>query len=376
MRTTSRLAAVACAALIATAAATFAMAGPGAHGPSGEHLEAPSEATSATGLARLPDGSVNVPKLAQRRMAVRTVVGRMGEHALTVELNGKVAIDPNAGGRVQAPFAGRIEPGPQGLPVAGQPVRKGQVLAYLRATTGAFERANQQALLADLRADRALAEKRVQRLQALEGTVPRKEIEAAQAELASLAAREKTIAASLSNSEAIMAPATGVVATASVLAGQIVEAQNVLYDIVDPDRMVVEAYAADASIATRIAAASLQGTGDVRLEFLGAARALREGTLPLTFRASARGAALAIGQPVTVVAKLSEPIAGIALPAAAVVRSPTNEPIVWVKADAERFVAQPVQVRPLDARTVVVTSGLAPDNRVVVAGAPLINQIR
>lgn len=366
----------ACIALLAAVTAMSAMAGPGAHGPGGEHLDAFPDGASPTGLARLPDGSVSVPKLAQRRMAVRTVVGRIGEHALTTELNGKVAIDPNAGGRVQAPFAGRIAPGPQGLPVAGQPVRKGQVLAYLRATTGAFERANQQALLADLRADRALADKRVQRLQALEGTVPRKEIEAAQAELASLTAREKTIAASLSDSEAIVAPIAGVIATASVLAGQIVSAQDRLYDIVDPDRMIVEAYTADATLATRIASASLRETDGVSLQFVGAARSLREGMLPLTFRASMRGVALAVDQPVTVVAKLNEPIAGIAIPAAAVVRSPTNEPIVWIKASAERFIAQPVHVRALDARTVVVTSGLAPDHRVVVAGASMINQIR
>ena len=172
----------AAACLVLVSVSALAWAGPGAHGSDGQHLDLPAHKAGYTGLARLPDGSVHAPKLAQRRIVVRTVVGRAGEHALSVELNAKVAIDPNAGGRVQAPFSGRIEPGPMGLPIAGQPVRKGQVLAYLRATAGAFERANQQALLDGLRVDRALAEKRVQRLQALEGTVPRKEIEAAQAE--------------------------------------------------------------------------------------------------------------------------------------------------------------------------------------------------
>jgi hypothetical protein len=37
---------------------------------------------------------------------------------------------------------------------------------------------------------------------------------------------------------------------------------------------------------------------------------------------------------------------------------------------------QPVQFRPLDAGTVVITQGLSADNRVVVQGAPLIAQIR
>ena len=48
--------------------------------------------------------------------------------------------------------------------------------------------------------------------QSLEGVVPRKEIEAARAELASLPARERAVAGSLGGSEALVAPASGVIA--------------------------------------------------------------------------------------------------------------------------------------------------------------------
>jgi hypothetical protein len=58
------------------------------------------------------------------------------------------------------------------------------------------------------------------------------------------------------------------------------------------------------------------------------------------------------------------------------VRSPANEPIVWIKTGAERFMPQPVQVQPLDAGTVLVTQGLSADNRVLVQGAALVAQIR
>jgi len=58
------------------------------------------------------------------------------------------------------------------------------------------------------------------------------------------------------------------------------------------------------------------------------------------------------------------------------VRSPSNEPIVWIKTGAERFMPQPVQIQPLDAATVLVTQGLAADNRVLVQGAALVAQIR
>ena len=363
---------------------SLAYAAPGAHGPNGEHLDAPGAAVNASGLARLPDGSVNVPKQAQRRMAIRTVLAPESDAAATVEMPGRVVMDPNASGRVQAVYGGRIEPGPRGLPVAGQSVKRGEVLAYVRPSAEPYAVGTQQAQLAELRAQRQLAEQRVQRLEGLEGTVPRKEIEAARSEAMSLAERERSIGGSLVARETLTAPVSGVIARADLVVGQVVEPRDVLFEVVDPARMLVEATTADAAVAARVAGASLQGVPEVTLRLLGVSRSLRDGVLPLTFAVTPAkpGAAqreslpLAIGQPVTVVAQSKERIKGVVLPAQAVVRNPSNEPIVWIKSGAERFIPQPVQYRPLDASTVVVTQGLSADNRVVVQGAPLIAQIR
>jgi membrane fusion protein, heavy metal efflux system len=359
---------------------TPAFAGPGAHGPGGEHLDAPVAAVNASGLARLPDGSVNVPKTAQRRMAIRTVLAPESDAAATVELPGRVVMDPNASGRVQAVHGGRVEPGPQGLPVAGQAVKRGEVLAYVRHHVEPYALGAQQAQLAELRAQRQLAEQRVQRLEGLEGTVPRKEIDAARSEATSLAERERSIGASLVARETLTAPVSGVIARADLVVGQVIEPRDVLFEVVDPARMMVEATTADPALAARLAGASLQGAPHVALRLVGVSSSLRDGVLPLTFavRPVQAGAALAlaIGQPVTVVAQSRERIKGVVLPAQAVVRNPSNEPIVWIKSGAERFIPQPVQFRPLNANTVVITQGLSADNRVVVQGAPLIAQIR
>lgn len=374
---TSRLKLISAAALFGFSAA---LAAPGAHGPNGEHLDAPGAAVNASGLARLPDGSVNVPKLAQRRMAIRTVLAPESQAAATVELPGRVAMDPNASGRVQAVHGGRIEPGPRGLPVAGQAVRRGDVLAFVRHHAEPYAQGAQQAQLAELRAQRQLAEQRVRRLEGLQGTVPRKEIDAARTEATSLAERERSIGASLVAREALIAPVHGVIARADLVVGQVVEPRDVLFEVVDPARMLVEATTADATLASQVAGASLQGLPDVKLRLLGASRSLRDGVLPMTFAvASGKPGSplpIAIGQPVTVVVQSKERIQGVVLPAQAVVRNPSNEPIVWIKSGAERFIPQPVQFRPLDANTVVVTQGLSADNRVVVQGAPLIAQIR
>ena len=368
---------------LAVAAVAFAVttvwAGPGAHGPNGEHLDAPA-AVNVSGLARLPDGSVNVPKLAQRRMGILTALAPESEGAATVELPGRVVMDPNSGGRVQVAHGGRIEAGPRGLPVAGQRVAQGEVLAYARHHTEPFALATQQSQLSELRANRALAEQRVKRLEALEGTVPRKDIDAAHAELKSLLERERAVGDSLGKREALLAPVSGVVSRADVFAGQVVEPRETLFEVIDPARVLVEAITADASLAARIGGAQLLSTPGVSLKLLGGTRSLRDGVLTISFQARSDkpGAplSLAVGQTVTVIATLGEKTKGIILPATAIARTSTNEPVVWIKSGAERFIPQPVQVRPLDAQTVMVTKGLSADNRVVVQGAPLLSQIR
>jgi hypothetical protein len=367
----------AAASLLAAALALPALAGPGAHGPDGEHLEAPG-AAAASGLARLPDGSVQMPKLAQRRLGIRTVIAPQTTAAASVELPARVAMDPNAGGLVQAAHGGRVEPGPGGLPVPGQAVRRGEVLAYVRHHADPFEAAGQRARAAELRAARQVAEQRAERLEGLAGTVPRKEIEAARAELAGLRQQERAIGAGLATRQALAAPVSGVIARADAAHGQVVDEKDVLFEIVDPARLLVEASTADPALAQRIESASLAGIEGVTLRLVGIGRALRDGRLPVVFRATADADAppLAVGQPVTVVAQTRERVPGIVLPAGAVVRNAANETAVWVKAGAERFVPQPVTVRPLGAGTVLVTGGLAADNRVVVQGAAMLAQVR
>jgi hypothetical protein len=77
-----------------------------------------------------------------------------------------------------------------------------------------------------------------------------------------------------------------------------------------------------------------------------------------------------------VVAQVPQRIKGIVLPAQALSKNATNEPIVWVKLSAERYLQQPVQYQTLNASQIVVTQGLSPNNRVVVQGAAMMSQIR
>lgn len=353
-------------------------AAPAFAGEGHDHGDAPA-ATNSNGPQRLPDGSVFLPKPAQRQMSVRTLVGAEQSLPRSLELNGQVLMDPNAGGKVQAMAAGRLEPGPRGLPTIGQAVRKGEVLAYVLPSAGSLERSSQVAQLAELRAARTLAEKRLARLRDLADTVPRREIEALESEVASLGERVQAVGAGLSGREALLAPASGVIASANAVAGQVVDARELVFEVVDPTKLRVEALAYDAAVAADVAGAFVQvGNGArVALSFVGAARSLREQALPLSFKAQGEGLAqLAIGQPVRVVVQSRSQVKGVAVPAAALMKNPANQSIVWVKTAAERFEPRVVMTAPLDGASVAVTAGLKSGERVVTDGAALVNQIR
>ncbi|OYU27834.1 MAG: hypothetical protein CFE41_08795 [Burkholderiales bacterium PBB2] len=350
---------------------------PAQAGDGHDHGDAPA-ATNSNGPQRLPDGSVFLPKPAQRQMSVRTLVGVEQSLPRGLELNGQVLMDPNAGGKVQAMAAGRLEPGPRGLPSVGQAVRKGEVLAYVLPSAGSLERSNQQAQLAELRAARTLAEKRLARMRDLADTVPRKDIEALESEVASLGERAQAVGGGLSGREALLAPATGVIASAHAVAGQVIDARELVFEVVDPQKLRVEALAYDASVANDIAGAYIPvGNGKVALTFVGAARSLRDQVLPISFKAQGDGLnQLAVGQPVRVIVQTRSQVKGVSVPASALMKNPSNQQIVWIKTAPQRFEPRVVTVAPLDGASVAVTAGLKAGELVVTDGAGLLNQIR
>ena len=343
---------------------------------------APPAATDAP--RRQPDGSVSMPKDAQRVLAIRTVLAAENDAPRTVQVIGQVVADPEAAGRVQASQPGRVGAGEHGLARLGQRVQAGDVLAVVTPTIGAVERGSVQAQVAELDGAGRLAQAKVARLSALAGSVPGKDIDEARLELDGARRRRAVLAPSIAGGETLRAPVSGVVAVANAQVGALVDSKDVLFEIVDPARLWVEAVLTDPALAGQVAGASAR-TADGRtlaVTFIGRGLTLRQGAVPLQFRVDDPPPGLAVGSPVTVVAELGGPGAekqrGVALPRAAVVRQGNGLPAVWDHVSAERFVARPVRVQPLDAGRVLVLSGLPSDPapRVVVQGAELLGQVR
>ncbi len=359
-----------------------------AHGDEDHSQDKASKATStvtATGATanstapqRLADGSLFVPKAVQRQLEIRTRLARIGDLAATVELNGKVIPDPNTSGRVQATFAGSVMPGPKGMPVPGRRVAKGEVLAWLRPVASAIERGNQRSQLAELEAQLAIADGRVRRFEQLEGAVPQKEIEAARIERDALQKRRAFVGASINTAEPLLAPAAGVIsASHHLVAGQVVDAREILFEIVDPARLAVEALAYDPGIAaTLVSASALAEQTALELKFVGGGRQLREQALPLLFQIATINPVVAVGQPVKVIVRTAQGIKGAAVPRSALTKVGAGDTAVWVHSEAERFVIRRVRHQSLDANSVAIVDGLHDGDRVVVEGAGLLSQVR
>lgn len=360
----------------------------GAHGDEDHSQSAPPAAIAtvttaaampgtSTAPQRLEDGSLFVPKAVQRQLGLRTRVAVVQELAVTVELAGTVVADARAGGLVQAGQAGRVEATGAGLPVLGQTVRKGELLAQLRPVLSSMERGSNLAQMAEIAAQLAIAERKVARYAQLEGAVSQATIDAARLERDALRQRRSALGSGLNQAEALRAPISGVVSAAHAVAGQVVDAKDVLFEVIDPARLSVEALAYDplpAGGVTRASAAVPGGALD--LAYVGSGRQLREQAQVLLFRVQPGGPAVAVGQPLTVLATTAARVHGAAVPRSALVKTATGETAVWVHTAAERFVQRPVTAQALGALELAVTQGLAQGERVVTDGAALLAQVR
>lgn len=347
-------------------------------GPGHDHGDEAPAAMAGDGPRRMPTGEVFLPKPAQRQLNVRTTPTLLEQHARVIELNGKVVLDPQSGGVVQTATGGRFEPTSQGVPQLGQAVKKGEVLGYVVASQAPLERSGQQAQLAQLRAQLSLAQSRLQRVQQLQDTIPKKEVDAARAEVQSLKGQVAALASGIGAREALRAPTQGVLASSTAVSGKMFDAGALVFEVVNPSVVRIDAAWFEGSTPPVFSGAKVVSNGKtVALNYLGAAGAVRDQSLTLAFEnRELSDTRFSTGQLVKVYAEQTEKTEGIAIASAALVKNAANQTIVWVKVEPETFEPRVVMVEPLDGQRVLIKSGLKPYDRVVVQGATLINQIR
>lgn len=327
---------------------------------------------------RLPDGSVFVPKPSQRILAIRTLMTAASEHRRSVEMPGRVIPDPNASGYVQASIAGRLSPAPGGFPRLGARVEAGDVLAFVTSPIQTIDQSDLRQRLGELEQAIAIAEQRVRRSETLvkSGTVAQTTLDETRIELEGLRDRRLAIDQVQVKPEPLLAPVSGVVAASSAIAGQMAESNAIVFHIVDPARLWVEALAYRSSGSFGAASAEGEDGQSLSLKFEGSGFADTSQALPVHFSVEGATKGLRPGQMLTVLGETEAVETGIALPRTSVLRGPNGQDIVYIHSGAERFEPREVRVLPLDGERVLVAAGLEAGNRVVTAGAELLNQIR
>lgn len=352
-------------------------------GPGHDHGDEAPATVLGDGPKREASGAVFLPKPAQRQLGVRTQEVSLQTLAKVVELNGKVATDPQTGGIVQTTMGGRFMPMEEGIPQLGQTVKKGQILGYVHRHQSPLEQSAQKAQVVQLSSQLGLAERRFERIQKLADTLPKKELESARAEVQSLKDQISALSSGISSREALLAPTSGVVASSSAMSGKVFAEGDVIFEVMNPNVLRVEASWFEPGAVPGFSSASIQAGASgadpavVKLKFLGASGSVKDQTLTLAFESrDVKNMILPQGQLLKVYGELAQKVEGISVPSASVVKNSSNQSIVWVKSAPEIFEPKVVLTEPLNGHQVMVRSGLSGSERVVVQGASLINQVR
>jgi membrane fusion protein, heavy metal efflux system len=348
----------------------------GAHAPTAVN----AAGTAADSPRRLPDGHVFVPKPTQRLLDVRTVQLAPQSAQRAVNLIGRVIADPNRTSLVQSINGGRVIAPEQGLPRIGQAVQKGDLLARIEPTVPQADRTTILEKLGEVEQLISVAEARLRRARILaeKQVVAQSQVFDAEIELDGLRRRRQVLLEIRTEPELLRAATSGVIAAARVLPGQVVQAQDVLFQIVDPTSLWVEAlvYGETDPATLGLATANAPGRPALNLRFRGFSHALQQHATVVQFAIDDPPANLSVGLPVNVIARSGAPVTALIVPRDAVVRSANGEAMLWRHEAAELFEPRPVRITPFDAARVMVEDGVSKGDRIVIRAADLVNQVR
>jgi hypothetical protein len=352
-------------------------------GPAGDPAQtAASGGDGTSGPHRLLDGSLFVPKDTQRLLNLRTTIARTSQIGRTLRVVGQVIPDPGTSGEIHATIRGRLQAFEGAWPKVGQKVEAGEVLAWVVPVVNPIDRGIILQQVAQIDHEIGLAQQRVTGLSVADSEASPREVDDARSDLANLSRRREAIAAVVRDRDTLraplLAPSSGIIAASFAVAGQVVDEQQKLFQVVDLKRLWVEAYAYDVAAIGKVIDANAQGSagGNYHLKFISRGPQLQRQTIPLYFQIDNPDAGLSVGSLVSVLVETSGERAGVVLPRTAVTRNTSGQDIVWQHAYPESFVPIPVRVESIDGRNVLVTAGVAPNMRVVTEAADLLNEVR
>ena len=356
----------------------------------------PAAADALHALDEEEDGSIAFLKEQQWTLDFATAPA--GEREIAESLLIAAEIEPRTGGRadVTTPVAGRLASDLPAHPV-GSRVSRGEPLAEIIPHAGHGEdRPSLELAVAEARnvlelerAERA----RVERLVAAGALPERRRLEARVAEQTA-EARVAAAEAHLEQLDAtrtgegeggrdtrfvLRAPISGVVAASDATPGASVEEGTRLFRLIALDRVHVVGALPEAALARidELAGAELDVPGfdaPIALDRLVAVGRVLEPearTVPIIYELRDPDRRLAVGQAVSLRIFASAATEAVTVPESAVVDD-AGQPVVFVQVGGESFERRPVRLGNRESGRVQISGDIAPGERVVVRGAPLI----
>ena len=342
--------------------------------------------------ARLPDGSVFLPKPTQRLLSIRTEIIAPVPVGRSYTLAGQTIPDPNASGVVQATSDGQIVKGQSDLPVLGQRVRRGETLADLIPAISADAGVDLANEGASLEQSIIMLERRLERLRALKpisigdngesvDAVPKARLTDLESELAALKNRRSNVQQFVTAPSAVTASVDGVIARINFRPGEVVATGDTLFEVVDPTHVWAEAALyADQSAPkfgtafTGVNVIMPDGTA-YDATAVGASAVLVNQARVMQFRIETDDA-IPIGATVTIRLQTEANEEALLVPNEAVVRGATGLNVIWTHANAETFEPVIVDVEPYDGARMRVLTTLPDNARIVTNGSSLLEQVR
>ena len=268
---------------------------------------------------------------------------------------------------------------PAGSRGSGRRVKKGDVLAYVTPPLQAIDVSDMRQRQGELDQQISIVERRLARYEQLApgGAVARSQLEDTRLELQGLKERRASLDKVRREPEALLAPVDGVIADGTPVAGQIAQTNAVVFHIVDPARLWVEALSFEALSGTQSARHDhrRQGPFTLVLPGLGLCRPQPVDPDPLRHRRRHhRSARRPVRDRARGDRRGEEAASPFLAPASSA--APAGQDLVYEHVSAERFEPRPVRAEPLDGERVFIAAGIAAGKRVVVQGAELLDHIR
>jgi cobalt-zinc-cadmium efflux system membrane fusion protein len=329
-----------------------------------------------------PGAMLVMPKATQFLLGIRTELVAAREAADALRVLGRVVPDPAGYARVQPSQPARVVGDPSfPLPIPGQIVKRGQVIAVLEPTLSMLERSDKRSALYRVESEIALAERELARQELLGAVVTVKAIETTRIRLDQLRREKAQIAGTALGRDLVSAPVDGIVTDVHVVPGEVVVPEKVMVEIVDPSRLRIEAVVHDLAAAGQIsgatAATKLIPDMAFPLVLLGVSPRvdpIDQGIHAVFAVASDQARRLKVGLPVDVYLATGAARLRVAVPREALAELGGRQ-VVFVRTAPETFEARPVRVLRL-VGPLAELDGLTPGERVVVQGTDQLKAAR